>query len=362
MALLFMDSFDHYATVDLLEKWTTSSATGSNSLWIGSGSGRRGSNSFRWTNSFNTQSVASLQRALAPTGATFVAGFALAVPASHVGAAGLQIAAVRDGATTQLSLRLNANYTISVCRGPHDGTVLGTTTVALTAGTFAYVEWKVLIDPSVGTVAVQINGVSALTVTGVNTRTTANSTWSMFVLGVVDVVANSYNGNNLSIDYDDLYVCDGSGAAPWNTFLGDVRVDARIPTAASANGAPNTGWTPSAGANYACVDETPPNDDTDSTSTTTIGAIDTFVTQDAPVAGATIFGIQHCLNLKKLDAGACSVAPVVRHSGVDYPGAAIAPGTSYAYGLAIAQVNPGTSAQWTEAGFNAAEFGYKRTA
>ena len=70
--------------------------------------------------------------------------------------------------------------------------------------------------------------------------------------------------------------------------------------------------------------------------------------------------MQHCLSLKKTDAGVCTVAPVIRHSGVDYPGAAITPGTSYAYGLAIAATNPGTSAAWTEAGFNAAEFGYKR--
>jgi hypothetical protein len=66
--------------------------------------------------------------------------------------------------------------------------------------------------------------------------------------------------------------------------------------------------------------------------------------------------------MEKTDAGAATLAPVIRHAGVDYPGADLSPGTTYAYGLQIAQVNPGTGASWTEAHFNAAEFGIKRTA
>jgi hypothetical protein len=83
--------------------------------------------------------------------------------------------------------------------------------------------------------------------------------------------------------------------------------------------------------------------------------------QDAPVAGAAIYGVQHCLNLKKMDAGTCTVAPVIRHSSTDYVGANLSPGTTYAYGLQIAATNPGTSAAWTETDFNNAEFGYKKT-
>jgi hypothetical protein len=135
-------------------------------------------------------------------------------------------------------------------------------------------------------------------------------------------------------------------------------VDARFPTAAGAT----TGWTPSTGANWAAVDDAAPNDDTDYTSAAAAALTDTFVTQDAPVAGATIYGVQHCLAVKKSDAGFATIAPVIRHGTTNYPGADLAPGTTYAYALSIAATNPGTSAQWTEAGFNAAEFGYTRTA
>jgi hypothetical protein len=190
---------------------------------------------------------------------------------------------------------------------------------------------------------------TAIAVTGVNTSNTGAASWSGVSLGT-----SPYNS-----DYDDLYVLDGSGAAPLNDFLGDCRVDARYPTAEGASSA----WTPLSGTDNALmVDETAPDDDTTYNSTSTVGATDTHVVQDAPVPGAVLYGVQLCLSHKKSDAGTCSIAPVVRHSGVDQVGTAFNPGTTYVYSVTPYGLNPGTGAAWTEAGFNAAEFGYKRTA
>jgi len=364
MALLFIDSFDHYATADLTEKWTTNLSVAGNVVTsIAAGSGRRSSNSFRMAISASaTQSTAAgLQKVLAPADATAVAGVSCLISSAAVlGTLGAALASVRDGATAQISLRLNPNLTLSVLRGAVNGTVLGTTTAALSAGVSAYLEWKTLIHPSAGTVDLRINGASVLSLTAQNTRNTANSSWTAIALGTLDAAANIWAGTAATgtLDFDDLYILDGTGAAPLNGFLGDCRVDARYPTAAGAT----TGWTASTGANWAAVDDPAPNDDTDYTAAATTGLTDTFVVQDAPVAGAAIYGVQHCLSAKKTDAGTASIAPVVRHSGVDYVGGNLNPGTAYAVLLAIAATNPGTSAAWTEAGFNAAEFGYKRTA
>jgi len=273
---------------------------------------------------------------------------------------GPAIIVVADSGTSQVYVRLNPNLTISLLRGGaynSDGTVLATSTAALTLGVFAYVEFKGVIDPSTGSVSLHVNGVAAgwPTFSG-NTRATANSTWNSVAVGnaAMDVGTPGVMAN---IDLDDLYVLDQSGSAPWNDFLGDCRVDPRYPTAAGAT----TGWTPSAGANWSTVKETAPNGDTDYNSTSTVGVTDTFTVQDVAVPGATVYGVQHCLSMKKMDAGACTVAPVVRPSGTDYVGADITPSTAYSYGLAINQTNPATGVQWTEAGFNAAEFGYKKT-
>jgi hypothetical protein len=161
------------------------------------------------------------------------------------------------------------------------------------------------------------------------------------------------------VDYDDLYVLDGSGPAPRNDFLGDCRVDVRLPTAQGNSHA----WTPTPVVDNALnVDDPAPDDETTYNATTTVGATDTLVVQDAAVAGGTLFAVQLSLNQRKTDAGTCTIAPVVRHAGVDYPGAGLNPGTTYVYGVTPYNTNPGTAAAWTEADFNAAEFGYKRTA
>lgn len=357
MALLYMDSFDHYVTADLLEKWTTASA-GASSTGTIAAVGRRGSGAFRWTTGGLQNGSAALLRTLAPGSPAGRCGFAVAVAAGTVDSAGIALASFRDGATAQVALRLNADGTLSVCRGTQGGTVLGTSTATLPAGTYAYVEWAVLIDPSAGTTEVRVNGASILSLTGQNTRATANTQWTAFALGSAEGVAFGLTATvGKTIDFDDLYVLDGTGSAPTNALLGDCRVDARRPTAAGATAA----WTPSAGANYETVDDTTPDDDTTHNTTATVSAIDTFVTEDAPVPGAIIYGIQHCLNARKLDAGDCTLAAVVRHSGTDYAAADHAPGTAYSYLLTVQELNPGTAAAWTESDFNAAEFGYQRT-
>jgi hypothetical protein len=301
-----------------------------------------------------------LSKTLSPVDATTcIAGVALSVPPALVGTAGYQVLSVRQNATCMVYVRLNQDYTLSVLRGAHgSGVVLGTTTAVLAAGTFVYVELKVVLHDTAGTVDLRLNNVSVLSLTSQDTvPTSATAAWNIVALGMQENITSSITSSGGALThFDDVYVCDGSGAAPWNSFLGDVRVDPRYPTGAGAT----TGWTPSAGANWAALDETAPNDDSDYASAAAAALTDTFVVQDAPVVGATILGVQHCLALRKTDAGICTVSPVVRHSSVDYAGAALSPGTTYSYGLQVAQVNPGTSAAWTEAGFNAAEFGYTR--
>lgn len=359
MALLFMDSFDHYATADIGEKWTEIQFLFASfaSVTINAGTGRHSSASYRLSTGNSTQQQIALRKNCTAADATSILGFAFTFQASDIiGTSGWQIASIRDGSTSQVSLRLNSDLRLSVVRGTVAGTVLGTTSGSISAGSYTYIEWKVKVDASVGTVDLRVNGASVLSLTSQNTRNTANTSWNSFALGNYDSVGSSSTTvNGRSIDYDDVYILDGSGAAPWNTFLGDVRVDARKPTGAGTT----TGWTPLSSTNWSNVDDAAPDDDTTYNSTSTLNAIDTFVVEDAPVAGATIYGIQHCLSMKKSDAGTCTVAPVIRHSGTNNSGTSISPGTSYAYGLQIAtEIAPGVAI--TESNFNAAEFGYVR--
>jgi hypothetical protein len=359
MALLFMDSFDHYVTADLLEKWSTSAVTGAASAISIGAVGRRSTSGLRWATGTVASNSGNCTKVLAPGDATCVIGFALNVASGTVGTAGLTIAALRDGSTTQVALRLNQDLSLSVLRGPNASgpSILGTTSSPITAGSFVYIEWKTTIHNTAGTTEVRLNGAPVLSLGTLDTQNTGTTQYTAVMIGNVETIANQV-ASSKTVDWDDLYVCDGTGSAPLNTFLGDVRVDVRSPTAAGAT----TGWTPSAGANYQTVDDAAPDDDTTYTTATTVGLTDTFVYQDAPVAGATIFGLQHVLSAKKMDAGTCSLAPVTRIGTTDYPLAAQNPSTTYAYYLAIQSTNPATSATWVDTEFNAAEFGYKKTA
>ena len=352
MALLFMDSFDHYVTADLLEKWNAIYQPDV-AIAVSAGNGRRSTAGLRFPIGSNNHRF-TLTKTVSASGAVAVVGFAFR-PSNVGGPNTPAIVSIWNGGTILATLRLNTDGTLSACRGQHDGTVLGTTSLAPPLNVFTYIEWKVTLSTSVGTVDVRLNGISALALTGQNT-TPSLTTWTTFELGQ-RIFANSWPAA-MNLDHDDLYVCDGSGAAPWNGFLGDCRVDVGAPTGAGAS----SQWTPSAGANYQNVDDAAPDDDATYNETTTVGHVDTFVVPDAASAGATIRGVQVNLSARKTDAGTCSIAAAVKHGATTYVGADQAPATGYANLSTVFQTNPGTSAAWVEADFNAAEFGYKRTA
>jgi hypothetical protein len=367
MALLFMDSFDHYVTADMTEKWTQFlTAGGDVNPTIVAAAGRRGTFGLRATQ--GSGGGRTIARTMTTSDPTCIVGFSFNQstgnwsdpqqnasfdPATtRFGGGSAFLFQMRQAGTTQVVIRVGATGTLEVYRGSA-GTLLGATTLVLSVATTYYIELKVVIHPSAGTVDVRVNGITVLALTGQNTRASASSTWDEAVFA--HCVTNSAN---IVWDFDDAYISDGAGAAPWNGFLGDCRVDAFVPSAAGAV----TQWTPLAGSNYQNVDDAAPDDDATYNSTTVVGNIDTFVVPDAASAGATIRGVQVNLSAKKSDAGVCTIAPVVRHGTTNYPGADVAPATTYSNLSGVFQTNPGTSAAWVEADFNAAEFGYKRTA
>jgi hypothetical protein len=335
MALLWLDSFDHYVSADLAEKYATTAGV----LTISATTGRRGSGGV-----LVGSSGTLVTPTLASASTTAIVGVALKL-------SNLSLTPridVRSGATVQASVKFDASGFAVAQRGT--ATVLGTaTTGALSASVYAFIEIKVVVHPSTGSFIVRVNEAEVLNLTGVNTAASGSAAWD-----VVALIGST--GNPL---YDDFYVLDGSGAAPLNNLIGDCRVDARYP---NNNGA-HLQWTPTGDVNrWQCVDETAPDDDTTYNSTATVNDTDTHAVQDAPVVGGTLYGVQLCLSMKKTAPGTCSIAPVVRSASTTYAGTATNPTTSYAYACTPYGTDPGTGAAWTEAGFNAAEFGYRRTA
>lgn len=369
--LLFMDSADHYATADITEKWTQLiSVNGSENPPVIGAYGRNSTNGIRLQAPLPAGTSVSqpIGLTLAPTGAIFIIGFAAKFTAFSHTIPGPSIredsylysnylVALLNVNDNLCSLEMNTDGTLTVYRTlnyPNNSVALGTTAVAVQEGVWTFIEFKVTIHDSLGTVDVRINGSSALSLTNQNTRGVgAVNGWTNFKLGLW---THETGQTGPTMDVDDLYVLDGSGAVN-NDFLGDVTITPIYPSGAGAS----TGWTPSAGDNYACVDEATPNDDTDYNATATIGAKDTYAMGNVPV-GADIRAVQILASVRKATEGPGKVKLVTRSSSTDHDSDEIGiAGTDYAYVRQVRETDPATAAAWTESGFNAVEMGLKKS-
>lgn len=310
MSLLFLDSFDHYATADITEKYTASGGT----VTVGATGGRYG-NGARCSGT----AAAYVLQAIAPIdGVTAIVGRAIRTPLTYAH----QVIGFYDGvaASPQLLIRVNPDGSVSAVRyGTGAATsplALGNTPVTLgssvggviQANVWHYLEVKATIDNAAGVVVVRVDNTIVLSLPvaaeAIDTQATANAQVTAIAIGSLPTTSQN-------VDMDDVYICDVDGGVN-DDFLGDVRVDAHLPSGAGTT----SSWTPSTGSNYACVDEAAPNDDTDYVSTMTVDAVDTYAFANFANPGGSIYGLQVLAACKKADAGTCTVAPVDRKSVV----------------------------------------------
>jgi hypothetical protein len=339
-ALRFIDSFDHYVTADMTEKWTANDFCAINAT-----NGRRGTGCMRHS-SFGSFLTLTLDNQ-----AIWVVGVALRITA--LPASGVAIIQWRDSTTVQADLRIEPTGLLTMYRGGIGGTLLGTSTAVVTVGIYNYFEFSVRVHQTLGEAHARLNGTTVLSLTNINTQQSANAYAQNVRLGNIVVNQNSAMGTQ---DYDDVYICDGTGSTPTNTFLGDCRVDVLLPSADGSNSA----WTPSTGTTHSTlVDETVPNDDTDYLSTSTSAARDAHALTDLPALPTpTIFGIQHCLNARKDDAGTRQVRSLLKSGVTTQAGSKLQTlAIAYAYYTEIWPTDPATGTAWTVAGVNALEAG-----
>lgn len=338
MSLLFIDGFDHYATAQAALKWTA--VSGVTILPTG---GRRSSGAMQI-------STGTATRVLPANEASFVMG--AAVKLTNTALNNTRIFHVFDTTTTQLSVGVNPDMTISLYRG--SSTVIATSAAAVPMDAFFYLEFKATISSSISadTCIVRLNGVNIINLAaGTSTRQTTNNYITRFGLGP--------SGSNLfNTIFDDFYICNQSGSLN-NNFLGDSRIDTIMPTSDGfyTNGIPSTGT-----AHYACVDEIPPNS-TDYIYMDAVGQRDSYGFADIPpLSAATLYGVQAVATWLKDDAGSRSAAIFARSSSTNADGTAAGLSTSQTMVPQIYETDPATSAAWTQSAVNAAEFGTTVTA
>jgi len=282
-----------------------------------------------------------MQRSIAAA-TTLIINFAFYSGATP--AANNKILELIDTATSQVYVRQNTDNKLAVCNG--DGTLLATSSLALSNATWYYINFQVTINNTTGSFYLDVDGVEWVSGTGADTQNTANAT------------ANSvkFLGAHATTDsrIDDIIIADSSGSM--NNTRAEFRaakIEARLPSGAGAT----TQWTPNTGANYAAVDETAGDDDTTYVHASAAATKDTYAMADMVAIAGTVVGVQTCFRARKDDLNVRTVRDVIRSNGADYNGTTQTMTTSYADYFRIVETDPDDSNPWDIAGVNAMELG-----
>lgn len=326
MTMLYIDSFDHMQTSDLVRKgWSSNNAviqdsvvrTGVNALLI--------SSSAKWS------------KLLVPgSPQTVIIGFAIRLTNLN----NTDIEWLGNGSVLNVNLRFNSDGSIRAFNGDSAAGVI-------TINTWYYIEVKVKIDNSAGAVEVYVNGVQVIDVTGVDNQASTNAvTENIYFRGAIG-----------TLEYiDDIYLCDVAGAVN-NDFLGPGSVTAFLPDGAGTN----TDFTPSAGANFENVDDNPSDDDTTYNESTGIGDKDDYSFASVVALKGNILGVQLTSCARNADVGSVNMKNFVRSGGtpaeVEIGNLALI--NTYAMLSTIWEEEPTDSVSWDTTKIDAATFGVK---
>lgn len=254
-----------------------------------------------------------------------------------------QMLSVYNGATVLLHIRRTTTGEIMVLRST--GTLLDTGTKVLSINTTYLIEVHFKVADSGGRAEVKVDGIQDIDFTG-DTKPDANTQFNKVRLGYGPVASYTTNA------YFDNFIMDD---AAW---IGNTKIQAIVPTGAGNS----IGWTPSAGANWECVDEKPPND-ADYVSINANDIVDTYA------AGNMVgtIGSVKCIQVQSRARYEGSPTPTnlklaVRSGGTDYLSGDKAVPLSEKSLHHIWEDNPADSLAWEEADVNAMEIGVKSAA
>lgn len=258
-----------------------------------------------------------------------------------------------NGTLTHIGLAFDASEQLVLCR-LSPGANIAATFGTLTQGQWYYIEVHCKVHNSTGFLSLYVDGVQVgTTVSGVDTDATVVASGITRKL----VFSRAVNGSTLAdgLYIDDVYILT---AASGLTPLGPSHIVGLMPTAEGST----INYTPSTGAdNSALVDELP-RDITDYNSDTPVSGNKDLFDMSALSDSGTPVALQHNICCATTT-GTVSVDGTLLSSGNAQTIAArnitaFTVTTTVRTLKAISEVDPNTSAPWTQSGINAAEFGY----
>ena len=266
------------------------------------------------------------------------------------------LAQFRDAANVaQITVFLQTTGAIAVYRG-ETTTLLGTSTVLATANAWQHIEIRCVMDNAAGSVAVRLNEVTVLDLTGIDTVATANVEASQLVVGALDADPSF---TNPTMRWDDMILWDSAGSYN-NDFLGDLHIFTKFPDQDTAE----ADWIESAGSvGYTLIDDATPDDAT-YIEATAVNDVSEFGLEDLSSEVSSVAAVITMPRMLKTAGGTSKVQVSMLAAGSP---TAAADGSDRAiteaatYWPDVFEEDPGTAAPWSRESFNAATIRVKRT-
>lgn len=333
MSLLLIDGFDMYngvgSNLGLGAKW---SRVGTRQFMV---SGRFGGQAFQSSPSGGTFGAATTQFA---ANSSLGLGIALFVSTFQTDNTIYQITFL-SGATYTFGLQIRSDGSIWAYRatGAAAGTSLGSSAVGvIVLSTWHFLELALVIDNTVGSVTIKVDGATVLTLTGVDTNN---------VSGTANVLQLGSTGGNFSggvLSWDDLYLTNGA-------TLGERRVE----TLRAAADTAQKDFTPLTGtSNFAMVDETTVDGDTSYVQAAVVGNRDLYTLGPLSSTPTTIDAVQVVSFAEKTDATTRAIYNSVQSAGTDSDGSQFNIPASYGRFDRLLATDPNGGGAWTPSRVN----------
>ena len=256
-----------------------------------------------------------------------------------------------SGALLSFQIRA-ADNVILVRLGNHTSGLLASGGV-VPLNSWSCIEIHALIDNAVGIVQVRLDGVQVIDFFG-DTQVGANTV--IYAVRWAAPRTSVPPGRYVCYGYyDDLAINSIHGPRN-NSWLGLGGIIGLVPTGVGNY----TQLTPSAGANWAAVNEIPPTDDAAYVESAVIDQKDTYTMQDliiTPGQVADIAAVQWLCRAYNTVAQGGDFARLLRLYGVDHQGDDVGYDRSYDYHPEVLETSPDTGQEWTEDKINALEAG-----
>ena len=234
------------------------------------------------------------------------------------------------------------NAKIAAYRG--DKATLLAEWAGITSAEWHCIEIHLVVDDTNGVFEVKYDGTLVIDYDG---DTKASST-----AGVRTIQFSPVSGAGNSYNLDDIAINDTSGSRN-NSWIGRGGIYVCKPNGVGTY----SELTPSAGNNYECVDEVPPDDDTSYVQSNTVDKRDTYALENLSVGAGTISAICWQTRARLTEPGSGSIARLLRIENTDFEGDPITLEPSYNWFEEIIEENPITEQAWQISEINSLEAG-----